>query len=88
VLSTYSYLFCFKESESNNCFNLELVISALNVFFIFREELNILVKYNLKDPRNSSLGFTKAFFNKTFLENIDMEGLLIHRALLLEEKVP
>jgi hypothetical protein len=74
-----------KESESSNCFNLDLVIGALDVFFIFREELNILVKYNLEDPRNSTLKFTKAFFSKTFLKDINTEGLLIHQALLLEE---
>jgi hypothetical protein len=74
-----------KESESSNCFNLELVTGALDVFFIFREELDILVKYNLEDPRNSALNFAKAFFRKMFLKDIDTEGLLIHQALLLEE---
>ena len=74
-----------KESKSSNCFNLELVTSALDVFFIFREELDILVKYNLEDPRNSALNFAKVFFRKMFLKDINTEGLLIHQALLLEE---
>ena len=77
--------YSLKESESSTCFNLELITGGLDMLFIFRKELNLLNKYNLEDPRESPLTFTKAFFQKTFLEDIRTEGLLIHRALLLEE---
>lgn len=77
--------YSLKESESSTCFNLELITSALDMFFIFQKELDLLNKYDLEDPRDSPLLFTKAFFKKTFLEDIKTEGLLIHQALLLQE---
>jgi hypothetical protein len=77
--------YSLKESESSTCFNLELITSALDIFFIFWKELNLLNKYNLEDSKDSPLIFTKAFFKKIFLKDIKTEGLLIHQALLLEE---
>ena len=77
--------YSLKENESSACFNLDLVLGTLDILFIYKEELDLKVKYNLKDWENTPLLFTKAFFKKTFLEEIRTEGLLIHLPLLLDK---